>query len=130
MKIKIDFINLKDPKLEKRIQNDLNKFIDTKIPDDKLALIGIHFISASEIRKINNKYRNIDKATDVLSFPIYNNIKEIKSIISDEIDLGDIFICPDVAKKQFHDPKFDLNKELIFLSVHGLKHLLGFHHKE
>ncbi|MDR2867114.1 MAG: rRNA maturation RNase YbeY [Acholeplasmatales bacterium] len=76
------------------------------------------FIEEDAMLEMNNYYRHLDYATDVLSFP------------SDEEDsLGDIFICRSKAKEQAHNYYHSLLQEVAFLSVHGYLHLLGYDHQ-
>ncbi len=65
--------------------------------------------------------------TDVLSFPLYNSVKELKKLI--EVDLGDIYIALPYTKKQAKELKIPLEKEVIFLLIHGLLHLIGYDHE-
>lgn len=70
------------------------------------------------IRQLNKEYRNKDKSTDVLSFPM-----------EDDIMLGDIAISVDTAKRQAEDAEINLDRETAFLFIHGLLHLLGYDHE-
>lgn len=92
--------------------------------------VSIQSASVDEIRKINNEYRNIDRATDVLSFPIFtkdelqcldNNIKEI--------ELGDIILCLDVIEKQSIDYGTGIVREILYMITHGMCHLTGHDHE-
>lgn len=68
--------------------------------------------------------------TDVLSFPLYKNVAEIKKALkSEKVFLGDIFICETVAKKQAVEMGHSLKTEMTELAVHGLLHLLGYDHQ-
>ncbi|PKK94157.1 MAG: rRNA maturation RNase YbeY [Tenericutes bacterium HGW-Tenericutes-6] len=80
------------------------------------------FVSQDDIKHMNRTYRDIDKPTDVLSFP--NEDDDIKS-------LGDIFISIEQAKKQAIDYGHSFEREIGFLAVHGYLHLKGYdHHTE
>ena len=89
------------------------------------------------IRNINKKYRNIDKATDVLSFPIFER-DEFKNMVNEndknkklkEIELGDIILCLDVIKAQSIEYNTGYLRELLYMITHGVCHLLGFDHIE
>jgi probable rRNA maturation factor len=81
------------------------------------------------IKKLNSKYRKLNKATDVLSFPSYSKtelkkLKESKQILN----LGDIVISHQLAKQQALEYGHSLKREVSFLFVHGLLHLLGYDH--
>jgi probable rRNA maturation factor len=78
----------------------------------------IAFVSDSSIRKLNQQFRGVDKATDVLSFP------------ADEPDnLGDVAISVETAAKQAKENGLSLNDEIAQLILHGLLHLSGFDHE-
>lgn len=80
---------------------------------------------AEEIQRLNAGYRNIDRVTDVLSFPA----REGEAILCPPDGyLGDIAICLDRAEEQAAEYGHDLTRELAFLSVHGALHLLGYDH--
>ena len=95
----------------------------------KNAKISLVFVSNSEIKKINKKYRNKDKATDVLSFPFFDlkNKKEVINEVS-PFYLGEIFISYDKAKTQAKQFGFSLKREISRLLIHGILHLLGYDH--
>lgn len=98
----------------------------------------INFASKDEIREINGKFRNKDKATDVLSFPMLNikpfekieksQIKLIADPVSHKVMLGDIVICKDVARENAEKYGHSEHREICYLIVHGYFHLLGFDH--
>lgn len=82
--------------------------------------MNIVFLTKDQIQEMNKTYRNIDKVTDVISFPD-----------QEENYIGDIFICLDRAKEQAIDYGHSLEREIGFLAVHGYLHLLGYdHHTE
>lgn len=78
-----------------------------------------------EIKKINKEYRNIDKETDVISFALEDDETFINIPVR---ILGDIYISIDKAKDQAEEYGHSLKRELAFLTVHGMLHLLGFDH--
>jgi probable rRNA maturation factor len=73
----------------------------------------IRLAAAAEVRVLNRKYRNIDHATDVLSF----------------LYAGDVLICVPIAEKQARQNSQSLEKELLLLMIHGLLHLKGLDHE-
>ncbi len=83
--------------------------------------LNIKVIDDKEMISLNKETRNINKTTDVLSFPM--NIH-----YGDTEFLGDMFISLDVAKKQAEEQNQTLKTELSFLFTHGLLHLLGYDH--
>ncbi|MGA1845693.1 rRNA maturation RNase YbeY [Deferribacter abyssi] len=87
------------------------------------AEISIVLCDNAEIKGINKQFRGVDKPTDVLSFPMNDDE------ISDGI-LGDIVICIDKAKEFSNKHGFSLDREVSFLFIHGLLHLLGYDHEK
>lgn len=87
---------------------------------------NIIIIDNKKIRQINKEYRNIDKETDVISFAL----EDYQDIITPHRLLGDIYISIDKAKSQSVEYNHSLLRELGFLSIHGLLHLLGYDHME
>lgn len=89
------------------------------------AEFNIIIIDNKRIKEINKEYRNIDKETDVISFAL-EDAKDF--IYSDFRLLGDIYISLDKVKEQSKLYNHSFLRELSFLSVHGLLHLLGYDH--
>ncbi len=88
--------------------------------------ISITIVDSDEIRELNNEYRGIDKTTDVLSFPQYNSIEEIQK---DEYKMiGDIVINIDKVVEQSIEYGTGRVRELGYLTIHSMYHLLGFDH--
>lgn len=83
--------------------------------------VSIVFADKDEIRKINQKYRKIDKATDVLSFCYSSGYNKEK------IE-GELFLCPEIIEKSARENKVPFKKELAFVLSHGVLHLLGMRH--
>jgi probable rRNA maturation factor len=86
----------------------------------------------TKIRSLNQIYRRKDYATDVLSFPVHENLRFDRSVQEKNpptLELGDLVICRDVAKKQAREFGVSYEQEIIHLAVHGFLHLLGFDHE-
>lgn len=92
------------------------------------AELSILFVNDRRMKALNMKYRGVNKATDVLSFPIYTSLKEIPK--DNSFLLGDIVINLPKAQRQAADHGFTLNEELGWLLIHGLLHLLGYDHEK
>lgn len=92
-------------------------------------IISVSIVSKELIHQINNDYRHIDKETDVISFAFLDN-EDRDALLQKEGDvvLGDIYICLEVAKEHAEEYGHSLDRELRFLFVHGLLHLLGYDH--
>ena len=105
----------------------LYEVIDHALEHEKVnnAIFSIIFVSDDEIHKINKEYRGIDRITDVISFA-FEDAKDLE--YNDIRLLGDIYICIPQMKRQAIDYGHSEKRELSFLAVHGLLHLLGYDH--
>ena len=94
--------------------------------------ISVSIVTEEEIQKINKTFRNVDSPTDVLSFPqLTFEEGEIAQVNEkDEIILGDIIISIERAKKQSEEYGHSLEREIAFLTVHSMLHLLGYDHMQ
>ena len=91
----------------------------------------VHSLNESESKKLNQKTFNKNKPTDVLSFPLYNNIKAINQLDkSMHEDMGDMFICRNVIKMNAEIYDKDFVEELQYIVIHGLLHLIGYSHEK
>ena len=119
------------------IQKIFDKTIEITNGNVDNIVICVKFVSEDEIRLLNKNFRNIDKVTDVLSFPMLE-IKEPQSLsefdsqreFDGELNLGDIAICTKRAKEQAKEYGNSYKRELSFLALHGLLHCLGYDHIE
>lgn len=91
------------------------------------AYFSIVFVDETEIQKINKEYRGIDKVTDVISFALEDNADVINNNLR---ILGDIYICIPKMLEQAQNYGHSIKRELSFLTIHGLLHLLGYDHIE
>ncbi|MBO7615485.1 MAG: rRNA maturation RNase YbeY [Bacilli bacterium] len=92
-------------------------------------VVSVSFIDNEEIHKINKEYRKIDRPTDVISFAFLDNEDRAKEYASGmPVILGDIYISLDKADEQAKEYGHSMKRELCFLFVHGLLHLLGYDH--
>src|SRR5574344_1197134 len=90
-------------------------------------VVSVTFVNIDKIHEINKKFRDVDRETDVISFAFLDDKKEIiKGNIP--IDLGEIYICYDIALRNSISYGNTINRELSFLFVHGLLHLFGYNH--
>ena len=92
---------------------------------------SVHSLNESESKKLNQKTFNTNKPTDVLSFPLYNDIKAINQLDKSMFeDMGDMFICRNVIKKNAEIYDKDFVEELQYIVIHGLLHLIGYSHEK
>ena len=91
----------------------------------------VHSLNESESKKLNQKTFNKNKPTDVLSFHLYNDIEAINQLDqSMHEDMGDMFICRNVIKKNAEIYDKDFVEELQYIVIHGLLHLIGYSHEK
>ena len=94
---------------------------------DKDTEVSVTFTDNEQIRELNKQYRNKDTATDVLSFPMYDDFSDIAEC--DTIPLGDIVISLERASVQGYHLFHSMYHEVAFLTVHSTLHLLGYDHE-
>ena len=126
--------------IDENINILIKRVIDICMKSEKLEMeyeVSVLIVDDEEIRLINKEHRDIDKSTDVLSFPMaefYNG-----ELISDEGDydlefeqlmLGDIIISAETAKRQAIEYGHGFEREMAFLTAHSCFHLLGYDHME
>lgn len=92
--------------------------------------MSVTFTDASHIRALNAQYREKDAVTDVLSFPLLEDLNEAAQIYggsdgAEPVALGDIVLCVERAAEQAETFGHSLDRELAFLAVHSTLHLLG-----
>lgn len=93
------------------------------------AEVSVSFVDDKEIRQLNKLYRNKDKSTDVLSFPLgENGVYDVNNETSAYL-LGDVVISIETAIKQSQMYNHSLEREVGFLTVHSMLHLLGYDHE-
>ncbi len=108
-------------------------------PSDCLEM-SLSVVTPEEIKQLNCEYRNVDAVTDVLSFPTADVNRQV--IVPSEFsvdsinpqtqrfNLGDVIICLQRARDQAEEYGHNLKREMCFLALHGLLHLLGYDHVE
>ena len=121
----IEVINLLDDKIE--LLDELKSFLYKVCEDEKLdnVIFNVIIVNNEKIHEINKEYRGIDRPTDVISFALEDD----KSFNRNDIRvLGDIYISIDKVKSQSEEYGHSFKRELFFLTIHGLLHLLGYDH--
>ncbi len=118
----------------------LNRAVETSMQIEGFNIpseVSITLVDNASIREINKQYRGIDKPTDVLSFPLLegsNGKLEIKEADYNKDEklllLGDIVISLEMAVTQSEEYGHSFERELAFLTTHGMFHLLGYDHEE
>lgn len=132
--LEIEFIDIEESeKLSKIAQNVVNQcFIAENIQNLNLYL-NIILTDANNIRETNKKYRNIDKETDVLSFPMFEK-SEIEELVNKKQKLegpevlGDIMISIPRVEEQAIEYGHSFEREFAYMLVHGFYHIMGYDH--
>lgn len=130
----IEYLNVEPNNMYSTLtEKVINKCFETENLLDKNINISIIFTTPVDIQEYNKEYRNIDRATDVLSFPMFEKdevekFKEEKSIVPEV--LGDIIINLSQVKMQAYEYGHSFERELAYMLVHGFYHLMGYDHME
>ena len=95
---------------------------------DENCEISVSIVDNEEIRQINKQFRNIDAPTDVLSFPLVEYEESEEPPVDEENMLGDIIISLERAEEQANEFGHSFEREVSFLTVHSMLHLLGYDH--
>ena len=135
MKLRIYFENDQEKyKVSYNLKMLLREAIETTLDfEDFNAVceVSVTFTDNEGIRELNKKFREMDKPTDVLSFPLFDFEGECEEPPIDEIisNLGDIVISLERAKEQAEEFGHSFKREVAFLTVHSMLHLLGYDHE-
>lgn len=132
MKAEIEYLELEENKeWNDLIEKVLTKCFEIENMNDFKLYISVTLTNPENIRKLNKQYRDIDKETDVLSFPMFekNEIANLKKLEYEEA-LGDIVISIERVKEQAIEYGHSFERELSYMLVHGFYHLMGEDHIE
>lgn len=110
-----------DDELTSDIKKSIRICLLQELNDDNYE-ISLSFVSEAEIRKLNRDYRDKDIVTDVLSFPLDDDFAIQTNL------LGDIIICCKRAIEQAKEYNHSIKREIVYLVVHSMFHLLGYDH--
>ncbi len=130
----ITYLNIEKGKedWERIVEKVLKKCFEEEGLIDSKLIMTITFTTPEEIKKINKKYRKIDRATDVLSFPMFEKAEldekiKNKDFLYEDV-LGDVIISIDKVKEQAEEYGHSFERELSYMLVHGFYHLMGYDH--
>ena len=132
MKIYIDYSNEQDKlsppeNFEELVEKCARAALEEEqIEDD--AEVSVTLVDNERIRELNNEFREIDRETDVLSFPLGDENRFETNPDTDAILLGDIVISLEKAQSQAEEYGHSFLREVSFLLTHSLFHLLGYDH--
>lgn len=122
--------------LNTKWQEKLEEIVAESLLLEKFTLpyeVSISFVTNAEIKSLNKQYRQIDKETDVLSFPLWTwqeGENRTERNENGELLLGDIVISIEKASSQAEAYGHSLKRELCFLTAHSMLHLLGYDHMD
>ena len=114
--------------IEEEIYSTIKKAVKEVLIMEKDSLnyeVSVSFVDTEEIRNLNREYRNIDNETDVLSFP-----QDIAFTFEGPVLLGDIIISVERALEQSQEIGHSFHREIAYLAVHSMFHLLGYDHMD
>lgn len=123
---------------QKQVEELIRQVINTCFEEEKLLAtnlyVSVTLTDLKHIQEINKTYRNIDKATDVLSFPMFEK-EELEHLIQNQKNevedvLGDIIISLPKVEEQAKEYGHSFQRELAYMLVHGFYHLMGYDHIE
>ena len=120
--------------IDEVMQNMPHEIADCAAKD--LLEVSVSFVSEDSIKQLNLDYRGKDSVTDVLSFPMISTREEsnpeydVDLGFCDKIMLGDVVICLDRASEQAADIGQPLSREVVYLFIHSVLHLLGMDHMD
>lgn len=135
MKVTVYFSNnQKAVKITPELKKLLKKAVVTALEYENFgrdAELSLSFVTNEEIRELNSEYRGVDRPTDVLSFPMIDGDADEGDIdmYSGAVVLGDIIISAEKAVEQAEAYGHSVERELAFLAVHSVLHLLGYDHE-
>ena len=129
MKNRIYFTNSqKDIKITPALRGLVTRAVNAALKTeefDRGAEVSVTMVDMEEIHALNLEQRGVDRPTDVLSFPIFDEDFDNEELAV----LGDIVLCPQKAKEQAEEFGHSLEREIAFLTVHSTLHLLGYDHE-
>ena len=133
MNLKIDFCNRQR---KEQVGDDLRGLVAGAIRAafeyeglEGDAEVSVTFVSDAGIRRFNREYRGIDRATDVLSFPLFEGGDVEDAFDGEEYQLGDVVLSLERARAQSELYGHSFEREVAFLCVHSALHLMGYDHE-
>ena len=133
--VQINYNNIEENEEYNKIINTVvKKCFEEEGLDNIKIYINIILTNPEEIKRINKEYRNIDKETDVLSFPMFEKAEldekiKNKDFLYEDV-LGDVIISIDRVREQAEEYGHSFERELSYMLVHGFYHLMGYDHIE
>ena len=128
--MELDFVNQGPASYDayEKIYRDLYEKIFSHLGLEGNYFTDVTIVNNEQIHEINRDYRNVDRPTDVISFAFLDDKNEIQPKDGSPISLGEIIVSFEKAEEQAKEYGHSLNREMSFLFVHGMLHLLGYDH--
>lgn len=129
----LEYLDLeKNDKYEETIKKVLKQCFKEEGMEKSKIYVSITLTTPEHIHEINKQYRNVDRATDVLSFPIFEKEEIDEKIRTQDFEhedvLGDIIISIEKVKEQAVEYGHSFEREFAYMLVHGFYHLMGYDH--
>lgn len=133
MRLKVYFENAQEKQeirysLKMLVRRAIEATLEYEKFDDDCE-VSVTFTDNDQIRQMNKKFRNIDRATDVLSFPLFDDDGMDAHVAELDCMLGDIVLSLEQADVQAKEYGHSFEREAAFLCVHSVLHLLGYDHE-
>ena len=129
----LEYLELEEKKeYEKTIKKVIEQCFKEENMEDSKLYISITLTTPEHIHEINKQYRNVDRATDVLSFPMFEKDELDEKIKNNDFEhedvLGDIVISIEKVEEQAKEYGHSFEREFAYMLVHGFYHLMGYDH--
>ena len=128
MKILYDGENRLEQQLLSKMEEGAALCVEEEGISSERVEVSLTLVGEEEIQELNRTYRQVDKVTDVLSFPQYDDLHDLPK--EGELLLGDVVICKKRALRQAQDFGHSPEREMVYLFIHSICHLLGYDHME
>ncbi|MDR3359763.1 MAG: rRNA maturation RNase YbeY [Bifidobacteriaceae bacterium] len=126
----VEVLNETEAQIDEAEFAQLGRFVIDSLGVHPQAELVISFVEAQAMSELHERFLDEPGPTDVMSFPMDELRPGVEGEPAEEGILGDVVICPEVARAQAADLGHSLMDELLVLAVHGILHLLGFDHAE
>jgi probable rRNA maturation factor len=128
MELWIDDRQLIHP-VDETLMKEVERAVKMALQTERNSLdyeVSVSFVTNEEIHKLNREYRGVDRPTDVLSFPLDEDDEVFGEM---DVLLGDIVISMETAMEQAEEFGHGLTREVVYLTVHSMFHLMGYDHE-
>ena len=132
MVCRLNIVNKKKYPLTDELKNKLKKITqlveeNTSLDERKKWFLNLILVDEAESQQLNKQYRQKNYPADVLTFPFACLYQEK---LNNCDNLGDIFLCYPIVKKQVHEFQVSFKEEICLIFTHGMLHLLGYDHQK